>query len=100
MEKPVLLYDAKCQICRNLALKLQYNARRPIDITALSDPEAAKMLERFYPDGWKHDFYLIQNGSCRKGLSALPKLTSIVGARRLGALIGEYTSFRLTRATC
>ncbi|HEX9492792.1 MAG TPA: hypothetical protein VGA33_05990, partial [Thermoanaerobaculia bacterium] len=78
MEKPVLLYDAKCQICRNLALKLQYNARKPVEIIALSDPEAAKMLERFYPDGWKHDFYLVQNGSCRKGLGALPKLTSIV----------------------
>lgn len=100
MEAPVLLYDAKCPICRNLALNVQFGARTPVEITALSDPAAATMLERFYPAGWKHDFYLIQNGSCRRGLRALPSLTGIVGPGRLGALIGEYTAYKLARTAC
>lgn len=100
MDQATLLYDAKCQICRNLALKVQTHARKPLAIVALTDPEASRMLEKFYPDGWDHDFYLLENGSCRKGISAVPKLVRTLGAKKFGSLLAEYASFRLARQTC
>lgn len=100
MEESVLLYDAKCGICRDLALKVRANAKEPIEIMALSDPEAVSMLEGFYPDGWKHDFYLMRNGTCRRGVLALPRLWRMLGLRNLGALVGEYASFKSEQARC
>lgn len=100
MDQATLLYDAKCQICRNLALKVQTHARKPLSIVALSDPEASRMLEKFYPDGWDHNFYLLENGSCHKGIAAVPKLVRKLGAKKFGSLFAEYASFRIARKTC
>jgi hypothetical protein len=100
MEQAVLLYDAKCAVCRNLALKVHAHARKPIEIVALSDPEASRRLASFYPEGWDHDFYLLENGSCRKGLSAIPKLVGALGAKQFGSLLAEYATYRITKRTC
>jgi hypothetical protein len=100
MDKQILLYDAKCQMCRNLAVKIQYHARTPVDIVALSDPQAATILTKFYPNGWKHDFYLVQNGSIRKGIRALPKIMTSLGAKQFAALIGEYAGYRAAKSRC
>lgn len=100
MENPVLLYDAKCPICRNLAMKIRFHARTPVDIVALSDPEASAILTRFYPEGWKHDFYFVHGGTCRKGIRALPKLLRVMGVRQLGSLLGELASYNTARARC
>ncbi|HKV07654.1 MAG TPA: hypothetical protein VJ725_05905 [Thermoanaerobaculia bacterium] len=100
MEDAILLYDAKCPLCRNLALKIRFHARRPVEIMALSDPEASAILNRFYPKGWEHDFYLIHKSSCRKGILALPKLMRVMGLRQFGSLLGEFVSYSTARAKC
>ena len=100
MDKQTLLYDAKCQMCRNLAVKIQYHARTPLDIVALSDPLASEILTKFYPNGWKHDFYLVQNGSIRRGIRALPKIMTNLGAKQFASLIGEYAGYRAAKTRC
>jgi predicted DCC family thiol-disulfide oxidoreductase YuxK len=47
----VLIYDAKCALCINLAHKAYFNARKPVEIWALSDPRAINLLNRAYPNG-------------------------------------------------
>jgi hypothetical protein len=100
VEGATLLYDAKCELCRGLALKVRHHAKRPLAIVALTDPEAGKILRNFYAGGWTHDFYLIDSGTCRKGVAALPKLLGLLGPRQFGLLIGEYAAFRVARTTC
>ena len=100
MEQTTLLYDAKCPVCRNLALKVHNHARKPIEIVALSDPQASERLKSFYPNGWDHDFYLLENGSCRKGVSAIPKLVGALGVKRFGSLLAEYATYRINKRAC
>jgi hypothetical protein len=100
LDQTVLLYDAKCPICRNLALKVRTHARKPLEIVALSDPEASRMLKPFYPQGWTHEFYLLENESCRKGLAAIPKLVGLLGPKQFGSLIAEYGTYRISKGTC
>lgn len=98
--EPVLLYDAKCDLCKNLALEVRSFARKPIRLVALSDPEASRMLSEFYPNGWSHDFYLITDGTCRKGARALPKLMGMVGAKRFASLVGDYAAYKRHSEEC
>jgi hypothetical protein len=91
----VLIYEAKCPLCTHLAHKIHFGARKPVEIRALSDPKAIKMLNQFYPDGWGHDFYVIDARGCSKGVLSLPKLLGHVGARQLTALLSEYASVKV-----
>src|SRR6266571_4230550 len=96
----LLLYDHKCTFCRNLAYKIHLSTAKTVDIRALSDPEAARILEKFYPEGWSHDFYIVENGACRKGLRALPKLLKTLGPARFGSALAEYLTFKLSQTSC
>lgn len=96
----MLLYDAKCGLCKSLALEVRSYARKPIELVALSDPEASRILSEFYPDGWSHDFYVVEDGTCRKGARALPKLARIVGARRFASLVGDYATYKRHSEEC
>ncbi|MDA8372443.1 MAG: hypothetical protein M0026_21585 [Nocardiopsaceae bacterium] len=92
----VLIYDASCSLCTGLATKIRHHARTPVEIRALSDPRAAQLLAEFYPNGWEHDFYLVEEHACSKGARSLNKLRKYVGARLLAQLVGEYASAKVT----
>lgn len=98
MEPLVLIYDSKCSLCRALAHKVRDNAKDAVELKALTDPEAGRLLRRFYPDGWSHSFYLISGDVCDKGVFALRGLRKTLGSKQLALLLGEYTSLKL-RAT-
>ncbi len=94
----LLVYDHKCPLCRNLAYKIHFNAGGKIDIKALSDPDVVPILQKFYPNGWTHDFYVVHDGVCRKGLRGLPKLLRSLGLKNSAALLSEYSRYKLARA--
>ncbi|MGH4007079.1 MAG: hypothetical protein ACRDTH_02735 [Pseudonocardiaceae bacterium] len=93
--KAVLIYDAKCALCTNLAHKAYFNARKSMEIWALSDPKAISLLNQAYPDGWERNFYVIDRRGCSKGVRSLYKLLDHVGARQLTALLSEYASVKV-----
>lgn len=94
----LLLYDHKCNLCRNLAYKIHISTNKKVEIKSLSDPEAVEILTRFYPSGWSHDFYVIEGNACRKGIRALVKLLKPLGPKGMAALLSEYSAFKLARA--
>ncbi len=96
----LVLYDSKCSICRSLAYKIHFLTEKNVEIQSLYSPEAEAMLGRFYPNGWKHDFYVVHNGTCRKGLRALPGLMRSVGLKRMASLAAEYGSYKLAPKAC
>lgn len=96
----LLVYDGKCSICRTLAYKIHFLTDKRVEIQSLHSPEAQEALGRFYPDGWEQDFYLIKNGSCRKGVRALPRLARSLGFKRTASLLAEYGSYRLAPRHC
>lgn len=95
----LLLYDHKCNLCRDLAYKIHINTRKEVAIKSLSDPETLEILHRFYPAGWSHDFYVIDEDVCAKGVRALTKLLRPLGARGMIELLSEYSAFKLSRKT-
>lgn len=99
-DEAVLLYDSHCQVCRQLAHEVRRYAPDRIELVALSEPAAADILSEFYPDGWEHDFYLVEDGVCRKGARSLPRLSRIVGMSEFGSLVGEYATYKLRRRDC
>jgi len=94
----LLLYDHKCNLCRNLAYKIHVSTNKKVEIKSLSDPEAAEILKRFYPGGWSHDFYVIEDKVCRKGIRALFKLLKPLGPAGMASLLSEYSAFKIARA--
>jgi hypothetical protein len=94
----LLLYDSKCSLCRSLAYKIHFFAENGVQIVPLSSPEAHEVLNRFYPDGWPHDFYVVQNDTCRRGVRALPALFGLLGPRRTAAIMAEYGYLQLSKA--
>lgn len=97
MNKSLLIYDAKCSFCRNLARKIEFNAREPLEIRALSDPDAIEELTCAYPRGWEQTFYLARDGRTVKGVKALRGLNQLLGPKQLALILGEYVGFRLAR---
>jgi hypothetical protein len=91
----LLIFDAKCNLCRTLAYKIHTHSTPPVEIRALSDPEAIDLLDTFYPKGWSHAFYVIDNNICRKGVAGLLKLLRALGVKRLGAILSEYSFYKL-----
>jgi len=91
-----LIYDAKCSICRNLAQKIHLLSEQEVEIQALSDPRAQATLDGFYPDGWEHDFYVVDGDRCRRGARALPRLTGALGARKMASVLAEFGVRKLT----
>ncbi|WP_164471683.1 thiol-disulfide oxidoreductase DCC family protein [Halosimplex salinum] len=85
-----VVYDGQCQVCRHLAFKLQDGSDGAIDILPLESQEAGRMLRQFYPDGPEHDFYYVEDGSCSKGVRAIPRIARAAGVREFGGLVKEY----------
>lgn len=94
----ILLYDHKCNLCRTLAYKIHISTGKRIEIKSLTDPEAESMLRSFYPGGWSHDFYVIENNQCHKGLRALIKLVKPLGPGKMARLLSEYSAFKIARS--
>ncbi|PSP78492.1 hypothetical protein BRC81_08090 [Halobacteriales archaeon QS_1_68_20] len=97
---PVLIYDADCSLCQELAYKVRVASDSTIDLVALSEPEAERLLAEHYPDGWDEDFYLVEAGRCHKGPKALPRIARHVGLRSFAALVGDYSSYKLQSRKC
>lgn len=96
----LLIYDSKCQLCKNLAYKIHFSTDTAVEIQPLNSPAAHQSLKQFYPDGWTHDFYVVQNGRCKKGVWAVPTLARAVGARHMASLLAEYGYYRLSPKSC
>lgn len=96
----LLLYDSKCSLCKKLAYDIHFSSGQSIDIESLYSPGAQEVLAKVYPQGWAHDFYLIQNGSCKRGARALPSLMRAVGVKRMTSLCAEYGYIKLRPRTC
>ncbi|HKV10486.1 MAG TPA: hypothetical protein VJ725_20260 [Thermoanaerobaculia bacterium] len=96
----LLFYDSKCSICRTLAYKIHFLTEKNVEIQSLYSSEAEEALSRHYPNGWEHDFYIVHNGTCRKGLRALPSLMRSLGLKRMASLVAEYGSYKLSPKTC
>jgi hypothetical protein len=97
----LLIYDAKCGFCNELALKLRDAARRePIELRPLTDPVARETLDRFYPDGWEHNFYVVRGDRCRSGAGAFRPLLRSVGAPTMTRALLDYTRFRTQQRRC
>jgi hypothetical protein len=96
----LLLYDAKCSLCRTLAQKIHFVTEKKVEILSLSAPKAATVLEKFYPEGWPHDFYVVENGSCRRGVRALPKLLRSVGVKHMAGILSEFGQYKLSPRSC
>jgi hypothetical protein len=99
-----LLYDGRCSLCRSLAFKLHFRSAGKLELLSLSTPEATAALDRFHPNGWTWDFYVIDGDSCRRGVRALPALIPAVGVTSLLGAVGEYVRaqsvLRKAQATC
>jgi hypothetical protein len=100
LNEPVLIYDARCGLCSRLAHKLRRSDSTEVEIVALSSPKASRILDEFYPDGWSHDFYLVNDGACRKGARAIPAIAKIAGIRNSSGLIREYVSHKYYGEEC
>ena len=85
-----LFYDGKCHICRSLAFKIHFLSSGKVGVVSLTTKEAKTTLDSFYPAGWKWDFYVVENGTCSRGLKALPKLIPALGIRSLRSLVADY----------
>lgn len=96
----LLLYDAKCPVCRTLAQRIHFVTEKKVEIRSLSTPEAHTVLEKFYPEGWPHDFYVVENGSCKRGVRALPRLLKSVGVKHMAGLLAEFGQYKLAPRTC
>jgi hypothetical protein len=100
LETTVLLFDAKCDMCSRLARKIRSQATTPVELLALSDPDAKALLDEHYPTGWSHDFYLLEGNVARKGVRALPKIASLVGVRNFSTLASDYGRYLVRSEQC
>lgn len=89
-DAPVLLYDAGCSMCNELAYKVRERANGPLRLVALSDPEADELLSQHYSGSWSKDFYFVNGGTARKGKRALPSVMKTVGVKDFTTLVGDY----------
>lgn len=99
----LLLYDGKCTVCRNLAQKIHFMSEREVEIRALSTPEAQQVLDDHYPDGWEHDFYVVDDGTARRGARALTRLTGALGVKNMTSVLAEFGYMKLApkaQASC
>ncbi len=86
----IVVYDGKCDICRQLASKINNLSGDDVSILPLESQDAQELLERFYPEDPGHDFYFVNEDSCSKGLRAVPKIVQATGVREFGGLMTEY----------
>lgn len=86
----VLLYDAGCTMCNELAYKVRDRTDDPLQLVALSDPEADELLSSHYSSSWSEDFYFIKGDTVRKGKYALPSVMKMVGLKDFTSLAGDY----------
>lgn len=97
---PIVVYDAKCGSCSQLARKIQFSSRGRLEIGALSDPKVTALLSQHYPKGWDHSFYLVSQEFARKGARLIPGLLRAVGFRKFMLLAAEYVTLARTMQQC
>lgn len=98
-DAPVLLYDAGCTMCNELAYKVRERASGPLRLVALSDPEANELLSQHYSDSWSKDFYFVDGDTARKGKRALPSVMNTVGVKDFTTLMGDYFRHRRNQSS-
>ncbi|MFC6954192.1 hypothetical protein [Halorubellus litoreus] len=86
----IVVYDGKCDICRQLASQINNKTGEDISILPLESPEAQGVLEKYYTGDPDHDFYFVSGGTCSKGLRAVPKIVQATGVRDFGGLMSKY----------
>lgn len=98
-EGPILLFDGHCGTCKQLAHRTR-NEADELEIHALTTPTAQSLLAEFYPNGWEHDFYLITDGKCKKGMRAVPSIARLTGIRSFGGLVKQFMSLESADEGC
>lgn len=91
----LLFYDGQCSLCRTLAQRIHFESDKEVGIHPLSSSKAQKVLDTHYPEGWEHDFYVVDDNWCRKGARALPRLTKAVGFGTMMSMLAEYGRTKL-----
>lgn len=97
---PTLLYDAQCTMCNELAYEVRERATEPLELVALSDPEADDLLVPHYGESWAEDFYVVDGETARKGVWAVPRVLQTVGVRDFVGLVGDYLQYHETPEEC
>lgn len=95
-----LLYDAQCTMCNDLAYKVRERADEPLELVALSDPEADELLAPHYGESWEKDFYVVDGETARKGVWAIPRVLRSVGVRDFVGLAGDYLQYHEETDSC
>ena len=96
----LLLYDAQCSTCKILAHKFDRRTGDDVGIRSLYSEEATAMLAERYPDGWEHDYYLIEGDEWHKGARALPKVARATGLRSGAGLVRDFLALRSADDGC
>jgi hypothetical protein len=96
MTKPILIYDAGCGFCKDTALKLLYGSKGRIELLALNDPQAKRILNATYPGGWKQDFYFVDGQKVRRGVGALTQIARTANIS-VAALVGSYSAWKVSK---
>lgn len=78
-----LLYDAHCIVCSHLATIIQDFVAGKLEPISIYSPEAHRLLNWVYPQGWSHQPYLI---TVRDGRPC--SATGLKMAWRLAVLLG------------
>lgn len=89
-----LIYDSRCNLCKTLALKIWKASSPEIELRALTDPKAQKILDRTYPGGWKFDFYLVDDAGVHRGWWALNRIRRLVGTATFSSLVAEFAQVK------
>lgn len=97
---PILVYDAKCPSCTQLARKIQFSSRAKLEIKALSDPDAIALLAHHYSKGWDRAFYLLSKEFARRGTGVVPWLLRAVGLKNFLLLAAEYLTVMRSLHKC
>ena len=89
-----LLYDSSCALCRSLAFKVHLISDGAVALVSLRTPEGKAILDKFYPSGWKWDFYVVTGDRCKRGVWSVPALARALGFRNVLSLVRDYANYR------
>jgi hypothetical protein len=81
--KRYLIFDSGCSICSSLARNIEEAADKKLSIVGIASRQAKELLDQVFPNGWKHQPYLV---SVKK--DKVSALTGYRMALQLGVLLG------------
>jgi len=85
-----LIYDASCSTCTQLATTVESMVEDRLEILNIHSKEASNLLNKVYPEGWRHAPYLIYHASDR-----IRAWTGIHAALRLSLLLGPRAAWKV-----